>query len=923
MRLPSILVAVPLLLASISCDAQQSPSASERRGITSFALYYYHFQGDLRRQPPGLNVRAKDGSSLLVHTPAEGIGPWFSCTRTAWHKSQFEAMAKAGVDAALVAYCPDHRSRAWSLPGLAAAVQALKELRDLGREYPLVALYLDFQYWSGDAKLDLGSSAGRSALYGFLRDFYQRVPEDLWLRTSTPNGSLTDAYCVVVLGESVPFEGKADGLGAELNRRFREEFGCPLLVAGTPDWRERGADFDAYVGLDPKQGLVQNDAGHIKTAVVCPGYGEVGAGGAGTSVLLREGGRSMIASWNALSKAPPDWVVINSWNGYHNGTEVTASRQYGDREQNLVMAALAALTRRGELGARLIGLEVPSNMQVRSVARVLVRVQNAGTKTWIKGGGFLRYRWLRTDGQDAGGSGRLALARDIPPRRTETLALGVATTHDGAAPLEEGKYQLALDLVPLPNAPPIPLVTVPVEVVNSLSDRATLLKSSVPSIMRSGATYSGTVTIRNDSAEVWAKGLWYVAYRWLKNGTPVDEAADTPKTPVLVQVEPGGAADVLVDVAAVDAGGRPIPAWTSDSDATYALRWEVITPSGKRLTAGSEVVHVVASDAGAHFPYAIGAGSTLDADTLYTVKTVIRNIGPDTWRSGEVRLGYHWYYWDGIELVWQGSTSPVDLPMGELKPGQEVLARMLVRTPPYAGLFVLAADVFRNGAWASAGELSRGSDLGLAYVFVRKGSFLPAHLHDEFDLDGISSDDARTDGDFDGSGHCFPAELLPPEVPTTPARSSLYPCGYLGSATGVGLDCSRSVVFEYPEKRDGAPNFITCRGQKLALSIPRCRKLHILAAAVKDTDADFVLHFSDGTTLQQRVTMTAWDKEPRYGGHVAFRTPHRHAGSAGDEPVPCYLVHYELTSDPKNTLDAVTLPDNPNVRIMAITAESW
>ncbi|MGC8833174.1 MAG: hypothetical protein ACP5R4_03895, partial [Armatimonadota bacterium] len=96
-----------------------------------------------------------------------------------------------------------------------------------------------------------------------------------------------------------------------------------------------------------------------------------------------------------------------------------------------------------------------------------------------------------------------------------------------------------------------------------------------------------------------------------------------------------------------------------------------------------------------------------------------------------------------------------------------------------------------------------------------------------------------------------------------------------------------------------------------------------LAAAVRDTDADFVLHFDDGTTLEQRVTMTAWDSKPRFGGHVAFWAPYRHSKTGGSENVPCYLVHYELNSDSKRTLNALRLPDNPYVRIMALTVESW
>ena len=921
--LASVLLSAALL-APYDAQGQQTASASNEgrktKPVVSFVLYYYHFQGDPKRQPPGLNVRAKDGSSLLVHTPPEGIGPWFSGTRVSWHRSQLEEIGKVGADSALVVWRPSRDSRVWSVPGLAAMVQALKELRSLRREYPLISAYIDLNL-PEDQKLDLNTEAGKALLYTFIQEFFQLVPPDLRFRVPLPNTPPQDAAAVVVLGNANTANGRANGLTADIKRKFLQEFGHPLVVAGTQEWVERGAELDAVVPLDAKNASETGTAGLFTTAVVSPNSPQAAESASGFKP--RNAGRSMIERWNSLYKSPPDWVIINSWNGYHDGTEVAPSRQHGDREQNLVMAALAALNRDGDFGARLLSLEAPKYMRPRTVNRVQMRIRNTGTRTWIRGGAALRYIW-RKNGQPIDASGQLAVQRDVQPRRTETLSIGVATVNRTAEPLPEGEYELAFELVPSPGANPITLVSLPVQVKSEgMDEGAYLAGSSTPCIMGSGKTYSSELRIRNGSAQSWPKGLWYVAYRWAKNGTPIGGDADAAKIPALVDLEPGGVAAVEATVTANGPDGHPLPPSTLNQNTAYTLLWDVITPDGKRLHAGEETVYVIQNDPGVHFPFAPGVGSTLDADTLYTVKAVLRNIGPDTWQPGEVKVGYHWYYWDGLELIGNGPASPVEFPMGELKPGEEVLVRVAVRTPPFAGLFVLALDAQRGGKWASEGDVSRGTDFGLAYVFVRKGPFLPAHLEGQFDLDGVSFETAPDDGDFDGQGRTFPAELLPPEVAAANVKSNVYPCGYLTSAQGQGLDSSRRIVFQYPEKRDGAPNFIICRGQTLNLNAPRCSKVHILAAALRDTDADFALDFDDGTTLEQRVTMTAWDSKPRFGGHVAFWAPYRYSKTGGIENVPCYLVHYELNADSKRTLNALKLPNNPLVRIMALTVESW
>ena len=51
------------------------------------------------------------------------------------------------------------------------------------------------------------------------------------------------------------------------------------------------------------------------------------------------------------------------------------------------------------------------------------------------------------------------------------------------------------------------------------------------------------------------------------------------------------------------------------------------------------------------------------------VRLGVRNVGPQTWAKGAARVGYHWYYLDGTEAVWQDETTA--LPQ-DIEPGGEV-----------------------------------------------------------------------------------------------------------------------------------------------------------------------------------------------------------------------------------------------------------
>ncbi|HUK12549.1 MAG TPA: glycoside hydrolase family 38 C-terminal domain-containing protein [Thermoanaerobaculaceae bacterium] len=183
-----------------------------------------------------------------------------------------------------------------------------------------------------------------------------------------------------------------------------------------------------------------------------------------------------------------------------------------------------------------------------------------------------------------------------------------------------------------------------------------------------------------------------------------------------------------------------------------------------------------------------------------------------------------------------------------------------------------------------------------------------------YDLDGISRDDARTDGDFDGRGHTIAGELLPAAL------------------------VSAGVPFRTGPQEPGRPNALVCRGQRLALPAGEFNRVYLLAAAVGgDREATFTV---DGATARLLVPDWAepvgqWDSRmvggevvqdpariaPAYAKvvPVAWVGTHRH-GARGENEAYVFTYLFRLRLDVPPDAKTLTLPGDEHVRILAITA---
>ena len=309
------------------------------------------------------------------------------------------------------------------------------------------------------------------------------------------------------------------------------------------------------------------------------------------------------------------------------------------------------------------------------------------------------------------------------------------------------------------------------------------------------------------------------------------------------------------------------------------------------------------------------------AGKRYDVNVTLENTGTDIWIKDDFGVGCHWYYLDGLEAIWDGGKT--SLP-SDVRPGERVLAKASVTPPPYDGQYYLVWDLAHGDKWASTTANTRGGDILVVPVNVIKGRLAPQRLEELYDSDISSFDTDRRDGDADGTGLTLPAEFLPPEVIRhggTAPDDKLWPCGLWTSVQGSGLESSRRISFLYPSKAEGAQNAVTCKGQSVKLKSGEYVGVHLLLmAAEKVSGGEFALTYGDAEAAVQ-ADFSAWNEPPAAGFHPAFVCLHRHSPDGDQRGQACYLTHYAIPANPDKRLTALVLPDNPAVKVLAVTLE--
>ncbi len=438
---------------------------------------------------------------------------------------------------------------------------------------------------------------------------------------------------------------------------------------------------------------------------------------------------------------------------------------------------------------------------------------------------------------------------------------------------------------------------------------ATVLSSDLPQFLETGSVYEVNVTLRNDGNQTWRKsqGARVTLRLFSTRPIPVDPKTDAkseakltavvdsgtgadnkPKapigeTPVAIpdataelptDVLPGQTVTVKVSVPLTDPAGKPLPVWKQDDNWSYTARWEVAEGKGDSSSKADiqggltdpQPLGIVDLDFGARF-VSDGTPALMPVERRLPVRMSVQNTGPQIWKKDQVRIGYHWYYQDGSEFLWEDETTPITQ---DVAPGQTVTDMLVWITPPaFDGNYYLVWDIKVGDTWGSTLAASHPGDEIARTVQVSGGRLTFVDLTKLFNLDGIAEEDTPTDGDLDGKGRTLPAALLPPY-----ATGAIVPSGLWQPSERSGPDSARRISFRWGDKDAKSKNFIACKGQRIDLSKSgiKCGVLHILAASTgQDIQSSLKLIFKEPTLESEdlyTLLVSPWNQPPTHSGIV-------------------------------------------------------
>lgn len=294
----------------------QTFSAADRVVLTSY-FYWYDVN-------TGAHLRNADGSDALTDHPPTMTG--FSFRSPTWHREQLEDMVAAGIDVLLPVYWGEPSQRVpgqpasnqpWSFAGLPPLVSARDALVAAGGKPPGIGLFYDtstLEYNAAGRRIDLTTDYGRRWFYESIRDFFSLVPARHW---ATLEGR------PIIFLYSAAFAAAHDQSCINYVRQeFARDFsGCNPYIVREISWNVAADNTYAWGGA-----ISLRNPG---VAALGPGYDHSAVPGREPLIVPREDGAFFERNWTRFLRNPSNLVHVETWNEYHEGTDIAASREYG------------------------------------------------------------------------------------------------------------------------------------------------------------------------------------------------------------------------------------------------------------------------------------------------------------------------------------------------------------------------------------------------------------------------------------------------------------------------------------------------------------------------------------------------------------------------------------------------------------------
>lgn len=848
--------------------------------LERLVLGIYHLD-DL---PTGMNAQ---GFALQ---PFYGIGPWTSSALPAWHRTQLQDAQRAGIDSVLV---PLSEVTGGESLALQAVVSALRSLSADNVSYPLLTPL--FRFPDGDFS--------RQALWERLKRFIDQTPPRYRVTLRLPHSRGAGAALPVFIetGDTVL---SADDR-AWLNEQLKRYAGAEVLVVASGSSAGEWAD-GILPALPTGSAMAVSKDSWLSVAVITPGYIRPGA------VLSRKAGETYRNAWASLGQENPHWVVIDSINNWREGSAIGASAQFGYLYLDYSAIEVNRFNGMREWGAKFVYSSIPPYVNAQNLSLAQLGVRNSGSRPWRVGDNIrLAYRWYQGGRLYSPGLINIPIQRDVPIQGTAELSIGLIAADSDRAELPEGEWLIQFDLINsdgqlFSSTPGNYPLAVPIRVGSPSQPAYTILDFALPPSLTPGMEYRAGLQVRNDGDAAWPAGSGIEAVVVLA-GLEGQEIR-TVRAGLPSAVEPGRSVTIPVNIN-LPAAQSP-PGTVVQTSVTLNRAGEPLAPSAaarfSTLVSGQQwFVDVVG-------PEKAPTGHTWGQTLKFPLD--VRNIGTrDLPRRS--RLVARWYSLDGKLLVAEGGKA--DLPTG-LKPNQRIEIEAETYVPPFPGQYLVRWETQWNGNVAASGQ-----SVYQQYVTVNGPALQFLNLEDIAVLPlGAFEEELTTQGFADGTG--LSLDLIPPLLVPNPSPSRLFSSGLFGAdpeggPSFGGVSSWRWVSFQWPEKIVGKNTVVVPAGQSIPVDNIQARAVHLLAASVDGArQAEFRLSYGNAAeTLTAEIGALG---QPASPDTIAWRTPVR-VSEAGVQGQEAYLYRVTLVADSTRPLTSIQLPDDPALRILAITLE--
>jgi len=292
------------------------PPPLGEHAVFTYLFYWYDTQTGAHLGPHAAST------SVVPLTDEPPDNPPITWRGTEWFRRQIEDMVYAGIDVMLPVYWTGKGELKWSRPGIENLAKALEEERLAGVTPPAVAMFFDT---NSIGKKDLTVQSNQEKVYEDISFFYKTIPLIYWARTS-------DLRPIIWFWIAKPLGDYDSSFFQTITRKFQEEFGeTPYLVVGNdfPQNYSSGTTLIGYDALYKWNGSYPNQTTD-KIASISPGLDtRFILSRSVTKLIDRRNGDFYREGWIRAIECHTPWVVVETWNEFHEGTDIAESKQFG------------------------------------------------------------------------------------------------------------------------------------------------------------------------------------------------------------------------------------------------------------------------------------------------------------------------------------------------------------------------------------------------------------------------------------------------------------------------------------------------------------------------------------------------------------------------------------------------------------------